>query len=89
MAKTRHIQQRMSQRSIQQGWLDLVKMFGTDNGDKIFLNRNGIDAAIREMEKISADLQKMKTRGGIVLVEKEGYEITAYAVDSYKHNAIQ
>lgn len=83
MAKTRHIQQRMSQRSIQQGWLDLVKTFGTDNGDKIFLNRNGIDAAIRAMEKISTDLQKMKTRGGVVLIEKEGYEITTYALDRH------
>ena len=84
MAKTRHIQQRMSQRSIQQSWLDLVKTFGTDDGDKIFLNRSGIDAAIRAMEKISSNLQKMKTRGGMVLVEKDGYEITAYMIDSYK-----
>ena len=84
MAKTRHIQQRMSQRSIQQSWLDLVKTFGTDDGDKIFLNRSGIDAAIRAMEKISSNLQTMKTRGGMVLVEKDGYEITAYMIDSYK-----
>lgn len=84
MAKTRHIQQRMSQRSIQQSWLDLVKTFGIDDGDKIFLNRSGIDAAIRAMEKISSNLQKMKTRGGMVLVEKDGYEITAYMIDSYK-----
>ena len=89
MARTRHIQQRMSQRSIQQGWLDLVKTFGTEEGDRISLNRNGIDAAIRAMEKISADLQKMRTRGGVVLVAKDGYEITTYSMDSYKQQTLQ
>jgi hypothetical protein len=66
-----------------------VKTFGTEEGDKISLNRNGIDAAIRAMEKISADLQKMRNRGGVVLVEKDGYEITTYTLSSYKQPTIQ
>jgi hypothetical protein len=28
-------------------------------------------------------MQKMKTRGGLVLVESGGVEITAYSLDSY------
>ena len=85
MAKTRHMQQRMSQRSIQQSWLELVKVFGIDDGDKIRLNRDGIDRVLKEMKDISANLQKMRSRGGIVLVENEGCEITTYAMDSYNN----
>jgi hypothetical protein len=85
MAKTRHMQQRMSQRSIQQSWLELVKTFGTDDGDKVKLNRDGIDRVLKEMKDISANLQKMRSRGGIVLVESAGHEITTYSMDSYKN----
>lgn len=83
MAKTRHIQQRMNQRSIQQGWLDLVKAFGVDDGDRIVLNRNGIDCALEKMKKIAAELQKMRSRGGIVLVVDGHTEITTYTLNSH------
>lgn len=82
MAKTKHIQQRMSQRSIRQQWLSLVRVFGVVRGDKVFLNQKGIDLALNEMKKIASDLQKMRTRGGIVLVEEEGAEITTYALEN-------
>ncbi len=84
MARTRHLQQRVSQRSIQYEWLDLVKIFGTDDGDKIHLTRQGIDCALNEMKKLATHLQKMRTRGGIVLVEDQGQEITTYSVNSFK-----
>lgn len=84
MAKTRHIHQRMSQRSIQQSMLEVVKLFGVDNGDKTVLNSKGIDLALAELRRISSSMQKMKTRGGMVLVEENGFEITAYALNSYK-----
>ena len=83
MAKTRHIQQRMNQRSIQQGWLDLVKAFGIDDGDRIVLNRNGIDCALEKMKKMAAELQKMRSRGGIVLVLDGNTEITTYTLNSH------
>ena len=83
MAKTRHIQQRMSQRSIQQGWLDLVKAFGVDDGDRIVLNRNGIDCALEKMKKMAAELQKIRSRGGIVLVVDGYTEITTYTLNSH------
>jgi len=84
MAKTRHIHQRMSQRSIQEGWLDLVKAFGIDDGDKIVLNRNGIDCALEKMKKMAAELQKLRSRGGLVLVVDGSTEITAYSLNSHK-----
>lgn len=36
------------------------------------------------MKKLAAYLQKMRTRGGIVLVEDQGQEITTYSVNSFK-----
>jgi hypothetical protein len=83
MAKTRHINQRMNQRSISQQMLEIVKMFGIDDGDKTYLNKKGIDAALSEISNLSKQMQKMKSRGGVVLVESGDVEITAYALESY------
>lgn len=83
MAKTRHIHQRMNQRAISQQMLEIVKMFGVNNGDKTYLNKKGIDAVISEMDSLAKQMQKMKSQGGVVLVESGDVEITAYALDSY------
>ncbi|WP_321407016.1 hypothetical protein [Tolumonas auensis] len=83
MAKTRHIHQRMNQRAITSQMLEIVKMFGIDDGDKTYLNCKGIDAALDELNKLSKQMQKMRNRGGIVLVESGDAEITTYALDSY------
>lgn len=88
MAKTRHIHQRMSQESIQQNMLEIVKSFGVDDGDKTILNEKGLNLAITELKKISKTMQKMKSRGGLVLVENGNYEITTYELDSYKRKTI-
>lgn len=86
MSKTKHMQQRMSQRAIQESVLDIVKLFGVEDGDKIILNRKGIDDVLNEFQKMSTTMQKMRSRGGIVLVESHGIEITTYALDSHiKH----
>ena len=88
MAKTRHIQQRMAQRSIRYEWLEIVKTFGIDQGDKTILNQKGIDQALAELKKLSSQMQKMRSRGGMVLVEDEGQEITTYALGSYRKNSL-
>jgi hypothetical protein len=85
MAKTRHIQKRMNQRGINDGILDIVKMFGvSDNRDKTILNRKGVQMALMEMSRIMKEMKKIESKGGIVLIEKDGSEITTYALDSYK-----
>ncbi len=84
MAKTRHIHQRMNQRGIQQAMLDLVKQFGIDSGDKTILNQKALRVAIAECKKIEKLMQKMENKGGLVLVEEDGYEITTYDLNSYK-----
>ncbi|WP_281213665.1 hypothetical protein [Shewanella insulae] len=83
MAKTRHIQQRMSQRGIKQSTLELVRHFGTWSGDKQILNRKACAAALIELDRIRKQLIKTKEQGGYVLVEAGGVEITTYALDSY------
>lgn len=84
MSKTRHIQQRMSQRSIRKEMLELVKIFGVDSGDKTILNKRGIDLALKELREISKTMHKMRSRGGMVLVETGEFEITSYAIDSFQ-----
>ena len=84
MSKTRHIQKRMSQRSISEQMIDIVRLFGWNEGDKTYLNRKGIDVVLIELQKMSQTLQKMRPRGGIVLVESGDVEITTYALDSFK-----
>jgi hypothetical protein len=84
MAKTRHIHQRMNQRGIQQAMLDLVKQFGIDNGDKTILNQQALRTAIVECKKIEKLMQKMESKGGLVLVEADGVELTTYPLNSYK-----
>ena len=86
MAKTRHIHQRMNQRGVTQQMLEIVKQFGIDSGDKVILNRKGIDIAISALNAICKDMQKMRSKGGVVLVEEDGVEITTYALDSYSRN---
>jgi len=86
MAKTRHINQRMNQRAISQQMLEIVKMFGIDEGDKTILNKKGIEAALVELNNLSKNMQKMKSRGGLVLVESGDVELTAYALDSFNRS---
>ena len=88
MAKTRHINQRMNQRGINEQMLEIVKMFGVDNGDKIFLNRKGINAVEKELKSILKQIDRMKSRGGIVLVESCGSEITTYGLESYNRTLV-
>ncbi|GAM72601.1 hypothetical protein JCM19236_5744 [Vibrio sp. JCM 19236] len=66
--------------------LDLVKQFGIDSGDKTILNQKALRIAIAECKKVEKLMQKMENRGGLVLVEEDGYEITTYDLDSYNRS---
>jgi hypothetical protein len=66
--------------------LDIVKDFGVDNGDKIILNKKSIDMAITELNRISKLMQKMRSRGGIVLVQENDVDITTYDLNSFDIN---
>lgn len=83
MAKTRHIQKRMSQRGIRKEMLDIVTRYGIWDGDKCILNRKACLALLGEIEQLKKHIAKASERGGYVLVAKGEYEITTYALDSY------
>lgn len=88
MAKTRHFQKRMNQRGINQEVVDIVKKFGfyTAEGDKCVLNKKGIDAALGCLDEHKRKLLKARDKGGVVVVDSGGYDITAYNLDSYDRN---
>lgn len=83
MAKTRHIQQRMSQRGIQEEMLDLVRQFGVYQGDRCILNKKGCSAVLQELDRVRKDLIKLQEKGGAVLVSDDGTDITTYRLGSY------
>jgi hypothetical protein len=86
MSKTRHIQQRMSQRGIKSAMIDTVLNFGKTQGDKVILNRNGMDLILIELEKLKKNVLKMRERGGLVVVKVNGYLLTTYSVNSHRFN---
>ena len=85
MCKTRHIQQRMSQRGIQQAMVDLVLNFGKTQGNKVILNRSGIDKVLLEIENIKQNALKARKKGGLVVVDIDGSLVTTYALDNNKY----
>lgn len=87
MGKTRHIQKRMSQRSITERALALVRSFGVRDGDRLVLNRQACDAVNHELEILQQTIRKARARGGFVLVESGDVLITTYALDSYSRTA--
>lgn len=86
MSKTRHILARCSQRGIKQSMLNLIREFGTSNGncEKIVLSRKEITMAIDALNSLKQDLMTAVKRGGYVLVNDHDVDITVYALDSYK-----
>lgn len=84
MAKTRHIQKRMSQRAIKEEMLETVMNYGVKQGDKIVLNRKACDALLAELESLKKTVIKARERGGFVLVSDKQTLVTAYRLDSYK-----
>ena len=84
VSKTRHIQQRMSQRGISSEVLGVVKQFGSWKGDKCIFNRKACNDVLSELDRIRSTVIKAQNKGGMVLVEANGAQITTYSLDSYK-----
>ncbi|MDX1492382.1 MAG: DUF4258 domain-containing protein [Pseudohongiellaceae bacterium] len=86
MAKTRHMHRRMGQRGINARIVDIVIEHGELNGDKVILDIKNIDALLRSMDKIKKDLLRVRDKGGVVVVEDSGSQITTYNLDSYRRH---
>ncbi len=83
MAKTRHIHKRMGQRAITEVMLDIVSEHGMLVGDKRVLDCKNIDAIIESMDQIRKKLLNVRDKGGLVVVEDQGVQITAYRLGSF------
>lgn len=81
MHKTKHFQQRMSQRGIKQDMVDLVLTYGETQGDKIILSRKAsaqLMAAVRTLGKIL-------DKGGLVVVTSGDAQLTTYNYQGRGH----
>ena len=81
MQKTKHIQQRMSQRGISQDMVDLVMSYGESQGDKVILSRK---ASTRLMEA-ARTLAKILDKGGLVVVTCGDAQLTTYNYQGRSH----
>lgn len=81
MHKTRHFQQRMSQRGINQDMVDLVLSYGETDGDKVILSRK---ASARLMEA-ARTLAKILDKGGLVVVASGDAQLTTYNYEGRGH----
>lgn len=77
---TLHFDQRMNQRGINRQLVDLALEHGFWSGDRCTLNRKSLDRVIERCDELRRLALKARDKGGIVVVEAGGQEITAYPV---------
>ena len=72
--KSKHCQQRMTQRGISQDMVDLVMGYGEAQGDKVILSRKA-SARLREAART---LARILDKGGLVVVASGNTQLTTY-----------
>jgi hypothetical protein len=83
MSKTRHLQQRMSQRGITSEIIEIVTKFGHSCGDKVILTKKNCEFLSQKLATLKRTIDKMAEKGGYTVVSCEGALITTYRVDRY------
>ena len=83
MAKTRHLQQRMSQRGITTEILEMVERFGVCDGDKITLTKKNCQMLSKLLANLKRTADKTAEKGGYTLVACNDTLITAYRLNSF------
>ena len=78
MQTTVHIQQRMSQRGINNKMLDIVLEHGRLEKDKHVLGRKDAIRLLDELREQEAAVKKIIDKGGMVVVSESGTLITTY-----------
>ena len=76
---TRHFDQRMNQRGITRQLVELALEHGAWIGDRCTLDRKGLDQVIKRCDELRRVALKARDKGGIVVVEAGGAEVTTYA----------
>lgn len=85
MNLTRHAYKRMNERCIQQALIDIALKFGSDSGDgeKVILDKKTITTMMSTLSGLLQQLEKLKGRGGLTIVEVNEMLITAYYNNSF------
>ena len=86
MCRTRHMQQRMSQRKITSEIVKMAGMFGICNNDRITLTGKNCEYLSEVPAKFKRTLDKMAQQGGRTVVNRGSSLITAFSVDSFNRN---
>ena len=88
MSTTKHFKERMDERNISSTMVQIAELFGvkSSKGDKVILNKDTICSVEKNIRKFLKDIENLKKRGGLTLVESEGLMVTTYFNDSYKPN---
>ena len=83
MSKTRHMQQRMSQRGITSEIIEMLLRFGVSDGDKIILTRKNCQLLSKLFSYLKRTTDKMAEKGGYTVVANGDSLITTYRLGSY------
>jgi len=73
----------MNQRGINAVLVDLVCEYGMEDGDRLILDRKNTTRLLEEIGRVTKRLERIRSKGGIVVVEANDAQITTYALDSY------
>ena len=83
MCRTRHMQQRMSQRGITSEIIEMLLRFGVSDGDKIILTRKNCQLLSKLFADLKRTTDKMAEKGGYTVVANGDSLITTYRLGSY------
>lgn len=78
MQTSNHAKQRMSQRGVSREMVDLVLTHGAVENDRYVMSRKEADRLIEEMQRDLRVLQKIRDKGGVVVVSTDDTLITTY-----------
>ena len=81
---TLHMDVRMNQRGITADLVDLALEYGEWDGDRCLLGARSLKQMIEVMDRKRATMLKALDKGGIVVVEAGGSEITTYPMKKRK-----
>lgn len=83
MQRTRHLDKRMNQRGITSAMVDLTVEYGSLKQDKYVLSRSEALELRSQKESELRTLMKVIDKGGLVVVEVDNAQLTAYNYGSF------
>lgn len=81
---TFHMDTRMNQRGITGDLVSLTLEHGEWQGDRCRLDRKGLKRLIAEIDQIRATALRALDKGGIVVVEADGNQITTFPITKHR-----